>query len=477
MESTQDNVIVKTEVEFDVKPDIPALNTLNSVKPSVDTKHPIFGDDILPVKKGSDLSNISTLNPKYVSADTESSRFIGSDDVNTEHHHSSSGYYPRRPSQERWKKKFVHNCDLCNISHYGFRQNFIRHLKLHLGLNRSLTKGDHSIQKSKNITCQFCDKKFSCLSHYKAHEPVHTGIKPYVCDLCNKRYSRKIEVERHIYRVHIGLQNTIISSQNKKSTIYIYYKCEFCLKVYSGNEALQTHRRTKHTGERPFKCHLCEKAFFEKRSLKLHLTSGPHGSGERPFVCTECPASAIRKSNLISHYQIKHKTIHKSDLSTRNLVRCGKCGKNHYSNVSTSAPVIFKPHLCYDTPKDKSSNHKESPNNVTQNNGFVKTELECDIKPGISILDTFKDVKPFVQDNVVVKTELECDIKPNISILDTFKDRKMFVQDNGVVKTEVEYECDVKPDVSILDTFKDVKPFVDTKHPIFGNDILPVKEG
>ncbi|XP_049276056.1 zinc finger protein 287-like [Rhipicephalus sanguineus] len=54
----------------------------------------------------------------------------------------------------------------------------------------------------------------------------------------------------------------------------------------------------KHTGERPFQCHLCPAAFPQKAHLTVHIRTH---TGERPFSCDQCSASFSRKQHLVEH--------------------------------------------------------------------------------------------------------------------------------------------------------------------------------
>lgn len=59
-----------------------------------------------------------------------------------------------------------------------------------------------------------------------------------------------------------------IDNNNKK-----YFNCDLCVKKYLNFYRLKTHYRI-HTGERPYKCEICNKAFtrsdIRNKHLKIH---------------------------------------------------------------------------------------------------------------------------------------------------------------------------------------------------------------
>jgi uncharacterized Zn-finger protein len=55
----------------------------------------------------------------------------------------------------------------------------------------------------KPYECNMCKNKFSILSNLKRHKSTHTGEKPYGCDICKKRFSQSQSLKDH-KNVHTG---------------------------------------------------------------------------------------------------------------------------------------------------------------------------------------------------------------------------------------------------------------------------------
>lgn len=68
-------------------------------------------------------------------------------------------------------------------------------------------------------------------------------------------------------------------------------------------------------GERPFKCHICQKAFKQSSDLKKHINLH---TGANQFKCEECNME-FRRADALRKHKLGHKMGN---------MPCGHCGKN-----------------------------------------------------------------------------------------------------------------------------------------------------
>ena len=93
--------------------------------------------------------------------------------------------------------------------------------------------------RNKNKTCSYCHKIFPTPSKLERHVRVHLGIKPFLCDHCDKRFSQEIHLKTHVKISHKDIcdamrQKNLLSSNHpstrnkaktkKKKTKQMLYK-------------------------------------------------------------------------------------------------------------------------------------------------------------------------------------------------------------------------------------------------------------
>ncbi|XP_063441644.1 zinc finger protein 773-like [Mytilus trossulus] len=159
-------------------------------------------------------------------------------------------------------------CEVCRKEFKTKRQMKEHILSLHAGV--------------KPFKCDQCDKMFTRKYHLERHLMMHAGTKDYQCEYCGKEFSTKGNLLSHVRRVHLQIKE---------------YTCGVCQKGFFSPKDLQTHFKT-HTGEKPYQCDICLKKFTEKSNMEWHLRIH---SGERPYQCEYCEKTYTRMPHLLRH--------------------------------------------------------------------------------------------------------------------------------------------------------------------------------
>lgn len=101
--------------------------------------------------------------------------------------------------------------------------------------------------------------------------------------------------DRAFYKEKSLTNHTSIHTGLKK------HPCDVCSRKFTSFSILQQHRKT-HSQHRPHQCDFCSSAFFTKNDLKIHLRTH---TGEQPFLCCKCGRSFARRAHLNIHLSMK----------------------------------------------------------------------------------------------------------------------------------------------------------------------------
>ena len=133
--------------------------------------------------------------------------------------------------------------------------------------------------------CNLCEKELNSYSSLRNHMMIHTGEKPYKCDVCGKVY-RRIGRMKRCQLLHAGE----LRSEP--------YTCEKCGKVMSSKNILQKHMVRIHSEVKPHECEFCRKSFARHSMLEEHKLGH---SEVKQFECFKCARKFSRKNGLKKH--------------------------------------------------------------------------------------------------------------------------------------------------------------------------------
>lgn len=153
----------------------------------------------------------------------------------------------------------VYECNECKET-FSLEQNFVEHKKTHSGEKSpectgcgeessqasSLTLHLRSRPRRESYKCGECGKAFSQRGNFLSHQKQHTEERP--------SESKKTPVP---------MTTTV---RNQRNTGNKPYACKECGKAFNGKSYLKEHEKI-HTGEKPFECSQCGRAFSQKQYL------------------------------------------------------------------------------------------------------------------------------------------------------------------------------------------------------------------
>ncbi|CRK98348.1 CLUMA_CG011708, isoform A [Clunio marinus] len=156
----------------------------------------------------------------------------------------------------------------------------------------------------RNIICPDCGKAFKTMNCLRNHKRLHVPDRTYYnCDQCEKKYTQKIQLKKHIEIVHMQRRDFV---------------CTTCGASFGTNSVLKMHLLS-HQDFRAECCDVCGFRFHTKAKLRRHMKSH---TGERNYQCNICCKKFLYSYNVVAHIRNVHEKRKKRDAM---LFHCRFC--------------------------------------------------------------------------------------------------------------------------------------------------------
>ncbi|XP_055303243.1 zinc finger protein ZFP2-like [Sitodiplosis mosellana] len=213
---------------------------------------------------------------------------------------------PMKPNKlENSNERFY--CDMCPDLSFKQKQGLLRHMT-----RRHIRKDIAEKMKQ----CEICHK-FPRIS-YEHHMKIKHSELRFKCDICDAEFKHKMTQKIHM-RKHSGEKPFMCTSCGKafysKSSCYAHeivvhskvkrHQCTYCDRSYSQRTLLQNHINAAHTKERPYVCDICNKDFASRKSLNIHKATHE----EPKQKCRYCDKMFIAKASRWRHEMVYHRKV------------------------------------------------------------------------------------------------------------------------------------------------------------------------
>lgn len=253
--------------------------------------------------------------------------------------HTKPHNYPTK-RRRRTEIEYKVFCDVCKLG-YTRKHDMEKHRKIKHPDAKPI-----EMQATQNIT-----DNNECNEHLQDNcktKQIHLRrrkseiIAKHYCDVCNKGFTRKFDMEKHRSIKHPDAPfverkingNKENSDLLKKCKItgsdnQIYYKCEICAKLFRQTCNFLRHQSV-HTGIRSYFCHICGKGFRVLGGLQRHINE--HHYGIKKYACEVCGQKFAAKTTRDDHLN--------THSNTRPFV-CDVCGKAFKQKASLHIHKLF----------------------------------------------------------------------------------------------------------------------------------------
>ncbi|XP_022213486.1 zinc finger protein 420 [Drosophila obscura] len=224
-------------------------------------------------------------------------------DVKEEKEEAASATKPR-PSQLGSRlthsQNFIFKCAICPRA-FAKNDSLARHIAVAHSQTADVAAQELANESSGSgvLTCKHCPRilkrQDTLRRHMQAFHPEEAAKDDTESTASSQR--KRTAKRRECPHCGISFPTSSLTIHIRRHTGEYPYKCEQCEKAFPRSQDLSLHMR-HHTGERPSECKICSKKFISQNKLSRHMRLH---TGQRPYACDKCDKSFVQSNDLKIH--------------------------------------------------------------------------------------------------------------------------------------------------------------------------------
>ncbi|XP_068628850.1 zinc finger protein 431-like [Battus philenor] len=227
-----------------------------------------------------------------------------------------------------WRKTHLLNSLVCSICKMVFKTYKAYHSHKKMKRQSCIVAGSGMINiigigKARIFNCKQCPYKSKRMKDMQTHIVIHSGDRPFQCEMCSKNFTQLSSLQAHKESVH---KKYIVEAT-----------CQFCGKFLKGRSQVYRHLKT-HTGDK-VPCPVCAK-MLTKNCLRPHMQ---RHSKVKSYTCEICAKSFYTCAELCNHRRSTHNTlkkVYKCDLCEYKANRSDALKKHRGKHTDLNIPCV-----------------------------------------------------------------------------------------------------------------------------------------
>ncbi|KAH8288561.1 hypothetical protein KR054_005461 [Drosophila jambulina] len=257
-------------------------------------------------------------------ADSETEITIKEDEDDAEDFHAALQHEITLPqagssrlgSRLTHSSNFTYKCDICPRV-FAKSESLQRHFEVAHRKTADVAAQELASESSGTglLTCEHCPRTFKRQDTLRRHMLAFHPDAPLAGghEAQDNSPRKRVAKRRDCPYCGLSFPASSLTIHIRRHTGENPYKCTQCEKAYPRSQDLTLHMR-QHTGERPSQCKICSKKFISQNKLARHMRLH---TGQRPYVCDMCNKGFVQSNDL---------KIHMRRHTGERPYHCGVCG-------------------------------------------------------------------------------------------------------------------------------------------------------